>query len=563
MLTFLNHLKSWRCLDVHKSALATAFVLATASPQSQALDFFWDGEIGDVWDAHALEAGLYTTNWSMDGTGALMLPGISDVANFDQGNSHANRYVVTGITTQNQRLLIHNDAISLNLPTGVVYELISDTILDAGVVVGVASGDSGDLLISGGGTLRGSFDSAIGEAAGSSGVVTVTGSGTTWETTFLLYVGERGDGVLRIEQGATVSSLVAGLGASSPDSSGTVTVTGAGSNWNNSGRLFVGLIGNGDMTIMDSAVMTTDEGIIGHSSSSESSVTVTGQGSIWRNTSSLYVGGFDSFAGGTSVLHISAGGAVEVGGATTIWEPGTINLSAGSFSSDSIDHTLGGSLNFLGGTLSVALFDGDLLNQGGTLAPGQSPGITTITGDYTQLSSATLALEIGGTSQGTQFDLLNVQGDTILAGTLEFTIIDGFDPTDGDRFDILDWGTLSGSFDTVLLPTLIGGLAWNIDDLYLTGELSIEIETLTGDYTGDGYVGVEDLDLLLANWGNMVSPGDQSLGDGSGDGIVGEADLDILISNWGAGTPLSGVVPEPGSLAIAAIAGLALLRRQR
>ena len=71
-----------------------------------------------------------------------------------------------------------------------------------------------------------------------------------------------------------------------------------------------------------------------------------------------------------------------------------------------------------------------------------------------------------------------------------------------------------------------------------------KIPPLEGDLDGDGLVGSSDLDLVRANWGNDVTPGDLSAGDPSGDGTVGSADLDIIRGNWGASRPTP--VPEPG-----------------
>lgn len=88
--------------------------------------------------------------------------------------------------------------------------------------------------------------------------------------------------------------------------------------------------------------------------------------------------------------------------------------------------------------------------------------------------------------------------------------------------------------------------------------------TLTGDLDGDGFVGVSDLDLLLANWGDSVPAGSLIDGDASGDGLVGQPDLQIVLDAWGDGTPPSGAVPEPGSLGmLLGAAGLFLTRRSR
>ena len=57
---------------------------------------------------------------------------------------------------------------------------------------------------------------------------------------------------------------------------------------------------------------------------------------------------------------------------------------------------------------------------------------------------------------------------------------------------------------------------------------------LAGDLNDDGFVGSADLDIVRANWGATVEPGDLSAGDADGDGQVNSADLDVIRANWGA-----------------------------
>jgi sialidase-1 len=89
-------------------------------------------------------------------------------------------------------------------------------------------------------------------------------------------------------------------------------------------------------------------------------------------------------------------------------------------------------------------------------------------------------------------------------------------------------------------------------------------QPLLGDLDGDGFVGINDLNIILSNWNQSVTPNDLQLGDPSGDGFVGIEDLNIVLGNWNSGTPpeLSNV-PEPGWAAYMSIAFVRLVLRDR
>ena len=91
------------------------------------------------------------------------------------------------------------------------------------------------------------------------------------------------------------------------------------------------------------------------------------------------------------------------------------------------------------------------------------------------------------------------------------------------------------------------------------------IDALPGDLNGDGFVGISDLNIILANWNQSVPHGDLLQGDYNCDGFVGIDDLNLPLSNWNAGTPPTvGNVPEPTMLAFlsaAVITGMAKRRR--
>jgi autotransporter-associated beta strand protein/T5SS/PEP-CTERM-associated repeat protein len=96
----------------------------------------------------------------------------------------------------------------------------------------------------------------------------------------------------------------------------------------------------------------------------------------------------------------------------------------------------------------------------GTYSPGNSPAITNLSnGEFSSASS--LLIELGGTQPGTQYDRVVDSGVlTLLGGTLNVALYNGFVPSYGNSFEILQYGQLSGDFGTVNYPALGGGLSW-------------------------------------------------------------------------------------------------------
>jgi hypothetical protein len=66
-------------------------------------------------------------------------------------------------------------------------------------------------------------------------------------------------------------------------------------------------------------------------------------------------------------------------------------------------------------------------------------------------------------------------GIAIGGGTLDITLPDRFAPALGERFQLFDYthGPITGTFDSVRLPSLNGGESWATGQLYTTGFISI------------------------------------------------------------------------------------------
>jgi hypothetical protein len=150
----------------------------------------------------------------------------------------------------------------------------------------------------------------------------------------------------------------------------------------------------------------------------------------------------------------------------------------------------------------VGVFNGNLLNQGGTLAPGHSPGLTTVIGNYTQQAAGNLEIEIGGPSAFDN-DLVNVTGAAALGGDLQLALINGFAPIASQTFSILQSASLSGAFSNVAngqrLETIddLGsfqvhygsGSTFNPNQIVLSNFIP---NSLPGDFNNDGVVDAAD-----------------------------------------------------------------------
>jgi T5SS/PEP-CTERM-associated repeat protein len=170
------------------------------------------------------------------------------------------------------------------------------------VIVGKTS--VGTLLVDSGSILS-SNSGGLGNDTGATGTVTITDVGSEWIVNDNFYVGSHGKGFLVIELGAKVTSKSFGYLGYWEGSMGSVTVRGAGSQWNNSREIYVGQGGQGDLVIEDGGEVSSWRGFVG-GSNSPNSVTVTGAGSKWTSDAALRIG-----TRGSGILNITSGGLVK------------------------------------------------------------------------------------------------------------------------------------------------------------------------------------------------------------------------------------------------------------
>ncbi len=194
--------------------------------------------------------------------------------------------------------------------------------------------------------------------------------------------------------------------------------------------------------------------------------------------------------GGTNAFHNNASGTftrntgagnLDIGIPFT--NAGTVNASSGTLRFQGVFTQTAGftilnggnvssnsGLNIQGGTLKGSgTITGNVFN-GGTVAPGLSPGTLTITGNFAQTAAGTLSIEINGLTPGTQHDQVIVNGTVALAGGL--TVTSGFTPSQGDGFQVITndaADAVSGTFTGLPESGVVAGGAENYRISYLAG----------------------------------------------------------------------------------------------
>lgn len=173
---------------------------------------------------------------------------------------------------------------------------------------------------------------------------------------------------------------------------------------------------------------------------------------VWNVASGQTLGiTTDVQIGDGGVVHVAPGGAVEAGGTIHVDANGALQLSGGAASAARIE--------LRGGLLEGVGLTAGTLSNAGRIEPGASPGILTHDGDFQQLPDGVLAFELASLSD---FDALDISGHAELDGTLDVSLLGGFEPQRGDSFALLRAASLSGEFSAWNLPELGPELRWSI-----------------------------------------------------------------------------------------------------
>lgn len=375
------------------------------------------------------------------GTGNIDFTGLAPTLTVNQAGSGNGTY--SGNFTGTAVALVKNGSAQLTL-TGANSGQISSATLNGGNLaigdsVATAATFSGNVVLAGGNlffrpgsgqTLAygGSITGTTGNVTingNSSGITNITGGSSSFTGSTTVNSGTlkiSGDNLWSASSSTTVSG-----GA-------TLRLDGSQTIKNLSGPGTVNIFTSGKTLIVNSVGNTTFGGVI------------TGSGGLTKSGAAVFtLTNANTYAGNTVV------------------SAGTLVVN-NSLTSPLVTVASGATLKGTGALHDIAL--------DGTYAPGNSAAQVSLD-NLTMSSTGILLMEIGGNLRGTDYDALNIAGTFAAGGTLTVSFINAYSPVTAASFNLFDFGSQTGTFATLNLPTLTTGLTWDTSALYSTGQISI------------------------------------------------------------------------------------------
>lgn len=344
--------------------------------------------------------------------------------------------------------------------TGIGSKIISGSSVNAG------NAGTGTLTVSDGGFISSAagYNVHAGTASGSTGIINVMGAGSTLESGNKVYVGNAGTGTLTVsDSGSVVASGVFAI-ASQSGSTGTLNIGAA------SGSAAAAA---GTVTASGGIVFGSGSGsiVFNHTSSDYTFAnSISGVGTIESLAGTTYLTGNMSGFTGTYDLQ---GGTLSVvtsgvqtlsnsltGSGTMAFASGTTYLSGNSSgftgTADvsgtgilSVNGTLGGTVDVAsGGRLQGSgTVGGADAASGGTVAPGNSIGTLSVSGNVSFASGSVYEVEANATSS----DKIEATGTaTLTGGTVSLIPYQGALLRAGTTYTILSaTGGVTGAFDSI------------------------------------------------------------------------------------------------------------------
>jgi hypothetical protein len=315
--------------------------------------------------------------------------------------------------------------------------------------------------------------------------------------------------LLSIHTNSTLETLPGGTAVVGGQGEGAVDVSGGSTFVATGADVTVGQSGSGTLTITDQSSLAADSLTLGKDSGSAGNVAV----SSVTGTSTIHAPQISVAVAGSGVLRVADGGEVVSDtldiSITEDDEPPPDDTGAGAGMLDGIGQLIvTGSGRVVADEVNIGPM-GELLGDGfievddgvtnsGKVKPGASPGTLTITGPYTQTETGQLEIEFAGAGDG-QHDVLAVEGDVEIEGSVTLQFIDGFAPQQGQQFEIFAVGGTADLSDATfevrnLAPGFMFDITPSAGGIMMTAlnDGVFVPDTILGDFNGDGVVDAAD-----------------------------------------------------------------------
>ena len=252
---------------------------------------------------------------------------------------------------------------------------------------------------------------------------------------------------------------------------------------------------NGDTVISGGTLLVATGASITGSASQLSGGTLDVRGTIGSITQS----------GGTLLVSGTAGTTVINSGTSTVNAGGIIGSATINGSLLSVNGSAGDVLVNSGGTLGGSGSVQGLTLNGGTVAPGNSPGL--LTAYELNGSNGTFQFQLGApTTRGTTYDAINVTTLLTLGANTGFTFetLNSYTYAMGDVYDLFDFASIDVSaFDNSVLlaalpdlDTANSNLTWDVNSFNADGIVNVIPEPSTLSLMFGGLTGLIALRIM-------------------------------------------------------------------
>lgn len=355
-----------------------------------------------------------------------------------------------------------------------------------------------------------------------------------------------GQGIVSIQSGGVLNAFGNSFIGTNPGSTGDITVTGAGSQWNQNGQ-FSMQNGPSSLSVQNGGafnVLGTGIPFLGTVAGASATLTVSGTGSTFVAPGQFTISGGGGTGGGNVTVNVSSGGAVTAGGLTILGQDptaGTANV------------TVNGGAFTANGELQVAPPDGVGNSTITSTINVQGGGTFTVNN-----SNAFFGIGVGSTVNVNVTGTNSVLSTTGATGQIQFggsgSTTGGVATVTVDNGGLVQSPTLVAVFPTSTVNVNSGGVltapAINVNGrLIANGAVNGAVTVNTGGFLGgtsgiSGSIGTITGNVSV-NSGGTIRPGD---GSATGAGIltVAGAGSAVTVAS-GATFSLNVNGPTPGN----------------